>query len=269
MKMAVMMRLLITAAIAAMTLGDGAEAADPAVIASVDLAKSFGASSDWRFLATQGPQIEDPTGGEAEGKAPGAIRLCLTKDTGLSCRPDLGGLLRLSRGDDLFSEPHFLGGPEIVRSARNDALLLVRVSSLHAMNGDQRVGFALLAYDRTKDGFQTIYTHSTGRNNNQEIRYVKAGPLKGAVIVAEPTDDAPFGFWISVSQQKAGAMYQQVLRYRSATRYGDGNPLAVIDSEMPNIQQRLGLWRTGMPLPTPQNKECAKPRLINMALWCN
>ncbi len=27
--------------------------------------------------------------------------------------------------------------------------------------------------------------------------------------------------------------YHQIMRYRSATRYGDGNPLAVIDCECP------------------------------------
>jgi hypothetical protein len=30
------------------------------------------------------------------------------------------------------------------------------------------------------------------------------------------------------------------LRYRSVTRYGDGNPVPVIDAEMPNILRHLG-----------------------------
>jgi hypothetical protein len=70
------------------------------------------------------------------------------------------------------------------------------------------------------------------------------------VIAAEPTDDAPYAYWIAVSRLGAGG-YAQALRYRSATRYGDGNPLSVIDSEMPNILQRLGLWRSGSPPPLP------------------
>jgi hypothetical protein len=262
------MRLLAVAAIAVMSLAGVARAVPAAVIASIDLSRPFGAPVGWRFIATQGPAIADPTGGEGEDEAPGAIRLCITRDKGTSCRPDLDRLLRLSRGDDLFSEPHFLNGAEIVQGTANRALLLVRASSVHAANGDQRIGTALLAYDKTKDGFLTVYAHSTGRNNNQEIRYVTAGPLKGAVIAAEPTQDAPFSFWITVSQQEAGLMYSQKLRYRSATRYGDGNLLAVIDSEMPNIQQRLGLWKVGMPLPTPRDKACPRPRLINKALWC-
>ena len=34
----------------------------------------------------------------------------------------------------------------------------------------------------------------------------------------------------------------------------DGNPPAVIDSEMPNIEERLGLWRPGQRLPTPRHR---------------
>jgi hypothetical protein len=64
-----------------------------------------------------------------------------------------------------------------------------------------------------------------------------------------------------------GYHYRQVLRYRSATQYGDGNPLAVIDSEMPNILRRLGMWRAGQPLPAPRG--CKRPHLIKDALWCS
>lgn len=61
--------------------------------------------------------------------------------------------------------------------------------------------------------------------------------------------------------------FKQVLRYRSATRYGDGNPLAVIDSEMPNMAQRLGLWNPGALLPLPAGA-CPSPHLVGLALWC-
>lgn len=65
----------------------------------------------------------------------------------------------------------------------------------------------------------------------------------------------------------AGLHLQAVLRYRSATGYQDGNPLGVIDSDLPNIQRRLGLWRAGQPLPVPA-QGCATPRLVTMELWC-
>jgi len=41
-----------------------------------------------------------------------------------------------------------------------------------------------------------------------------------------------------------------------------------LDSEMANIESRLGLWRPGAPLPLPA-APCPKPRLAGMELWCN
>jgi hypothetical protein len=94
------------------------------------------------------------------------------------------------------------------------------------------------------------------------------GPLRGDVISVDPTNDPPFGYWVTVHRLTPDYRYKQVLRYRSATIYGDNNPLAVIDSEMPNIQRRLGLWHPGEPLPLPKSG-CAKPRLVKTELWCS
>src|SRR3982750_1815685 len=102
----------------------------------------------------------------------------------------------------------------------------------------------------------------------QEIRLVKAGPLAGAVISNNPADNAPFGYWINVYRASAGGDYRQILHYRSATRYNDGNPLAVIDSEMPNILRQLGLWRAGPPLPPPPRPGPRAPPLKS-ELWCS
>jgi hypothetical protein len=232
---------------------------------NLDLAKPFGARSPWRFVASQQAEMADPIG-TGEEKVPGAIRLCITKGSPRNCAPDLGELLALPSGADLFAEPHYLNDARVVSPADNTKLLLLQVASLHAGNNDQRTATALFAYDRPRDAFVQVYGKQTGRNNNQEVRYIPSGALRGAVVSAEPTNDAPYGFWIVVSRLAAGT-YKQVLRYRSATRYGDGNSLAVIDSEMPAIQRRLGLWRPGMPLPVPQGR-CPKPHLVNDALWC-
>jgi hypothetical protein len=62
-----------------------------------------------------------------------------------------------------------------------------------------------------------------------------------------------------------------VLRYRSATLYNDGNPLAVIESEMPNIERRLGLWKPGQrPYPNfgSNDKPCLRPDAMSSRLWC-
>ena len=244
----------------------GSAASPMKVIATMDLSKLFATRSPWRFTAMQGPDTNDTP--SAEGTEPGAIRLCISKDGGRSCRPRLDTLLIVPGGDanDTFSQPHYLGTPTLVHPANGVTLLRIAADSLHAGNGDQLHGTALLRYDRPADAFVPVYEHFVGHNNNQELRYVDAGSLRGAVIVAEPTENAPFGYWITVSRF-IGTGYKQALRYRSATRYGDNNPLAVIDAEMPNIFGHLGLWRSGRPLPVPA-QGCARPHMVKGALWC-
>jgi hypothetical protein len=235
------------------------------IVSRIDLSPAFGAPPGWRFLAFQGPDTADEL--EGEGRAPGAIRLCISRDGGRSCHPDLSRLLSANFGGESSSVPHFLNRIRIVRLRPSRAMLLVEAASLHSGDGDQRVGTAALTFDRARNAFVPAYEKWTGHNRNEEIRYIEAGPLRGAIVSAEPTADAPFGFWIVVNRLAPTGRYRQVLRYRSSTHYGDGNPLAVIDSEMPNIQQRLGLWRPGQRLPLPARR-CPRPRLINHELWC-
>ena len=155
----------------------------------------------------------------------------------------------------------------IVHARGNRPLLFIQVASQHSLDSDQRVGTVVLAYDQEHEIFTFVYEKRTNKNNDQEIRYIADGPLTGAIISVEPTEDAPFGFWITVNRLGPTDGYRQVLRYRSVTRYGDGNPLAVIDSDMPGILKRLGLRHPGTKLPLPPG-ECAKPRLIGEELWC-
>lgn len=236
-------------------------------IASIDLAKAFGARSPWQFVATQGPDIDDPIMGPGD-KVAGLVKLCITRDSGRTCTPDFRESLRLEPGDDYFADVHLVHEARIVRprGPKGAPLLLLKTASLQSANGDAREGTQLLGYDRTKDRFVSAFAKVTGHNNNQEVRYVEEGPLKGDVIVAEPTDDKPFGFWITVQRLTPAGIYKQVLRFRSSTHYGDGNPLAVIDSDMPNILQRMGFWHPGKPIPAP--KGCAKPHMVKGSLWC-
>lgn len=234
---------------------------------SIELSQPFGARPGWRFTATQGPEIPDPFG-DSTDKAPGVIRLCVSPDDGRTCRPSFDKLLASDDKDDLFSQPHFLNDARIVHSRPDLPLLLIHAASLHSGDGDQRVATTALIYDDASDAFIPAYEKQTRRNNNQEIRYLETGPLRGAIISAEPTENAPFGFWITVSRIGPGNRYRQVLRYRSTTIYDDGNSLAVIDSEMPNLQQRLGLWHPGSKLPMPAGP-CPRPHLIKQELWCS
>ncbi len=156
----------------------------------------------------------------------------------------------------------------VVRShgASGQPLLLLVTASLHSGDGDQLVLTQVMAYRRGPDRFVKAYEHWTGTNNNQEVRFMPAGPLAGDIIAVEPTDTAPFGYWVTVNVFTARG-YRPVLRFRSATTYADGNALPVIDSEMANILSRLGMWRPGLPLPLPATP-CAKPHLRQGELWC-
>ncbi|HEX4737868.1 MAG TPA: hypothetical protein VH331_09930 [Allosphingosinicella sp.] len=262
------MRTLATSALILIALwaSGGAHAAAAGVISSIDLSKPFDTRSTWRFTASQSPEIDDPLWAQG-GKVPGSVHLCISNDEGKSCRPDLRGIIGTPDANNLFWEPHYFNGARIVRPHGGRALLLVQAASLNSGDGDQAVATEVLAYDRRRDRFVPVYRETTGRNNNEEVRYMAGGPLEGAVISAEPTERAPFGFWVTVHRLTPAYIYRQVLRYRSATHYGDGNPLAVIDSEMPNIARRLGLWRPGSPPPLPKER-CPRPHLIRMELWC-
>ena len=238
----------------------------PTLTVSKDLSKPFSTRSAWSLAVTQAPSMDDPIG--MNGQVPGAISLCLHKDAG-PCDADLQTTMPYPGPDQSFSEPHYLNRDKVFFPGQGPAtpILLVQTASLHAVDGDQVVFTQVMAYRADADSFVRIYSHQMEANNNQEVRYVDAGPLRGDIIEADPAQTAPFGYWITVNAFTPGSSYRQVLHYRSATAYGDGNGLPVIDSEMPNIQQRLGVWRAGLPLPLPA-AACPKPRLIRMELWC-
>lgn len=236
----------------------------PAVIAAIDLTGPFATRSPWRFTATQEATIDDPI---LAGKAPGEVRLCLRKGASGLCDAQLQEALRAGSQEDLYARPHYLNKVQIVQGDAGAPLLLVQTASLHGANNGHLIFTQALAYRRGADQFVRVYGHLTGSNNNQEVRFIERGRLKGDIISAEPTENAPFGFWMSVNALTPGRGYAEVLRYRSATRYGDGNRLSVIDSEMANIERRLGLWRPGSPLPVPAGR-CPAQHLIHLELWC-
>ena len=238
------------------------------VIRSIDLTGPFGTRSAWQFEASQGPPVDDVDG--SDEKAPGAVAICLRKGGSGVCDPALNGHMRASVDDDLFAEAHELERADIVhpRGPAKPPLLLVVTGNLHSANGDQLVRVRAVAYSQATDQFVRAYDHATGRNNNQEIRYMPGGLLAGDIVAVEPTQDAPFGYWVSVSAPGSDGLYREVLRYRSETHYGDGNTLAVIDSEMPATLRHLGLWQPGSALPLPADP-CPRPHLVGMVLWCS
>jgi len=241
-----------------------AQADDGKTLASIDLTGPFKTRSSWIFTATQGPAVADPVvPGET---VPGAIALCLSHDGTTGCDPALGQVLQTGDPDDTTSGPHYLNVAKIENPDDAHPILFVQVSGFPAVNNNRAVMTQALRYDAAQDRFVVAYQHLTGHNNNQEVRYVTDGPMRGDIISAEPTEDAPFGFWITVNRLRPDG-YRSVLRYRSATGYNDGNPLLVIDSEMPNLEARMGLWRPGRPLPLPP-ESCLRPHLVHKELWC-
>ncbi len=83
-------------------------------------------------------------------------------------------------------------------------------------------------------------------------------------------NNAPYGYFVSVYRRDAAGLYAQMLRYLSRTHYNDGNRLSVVDSDMPEILFRLGLWKPGDPLPIPFVKpdDCTKLSLVKGEEWC-
>ena len=134
---------------------------------------------------------------------------------------------------------------EIVFSGPGRTLPLLRIKTCttRCANGNCGVSTFLLAYDRGAQRFRVDFFNMMGRNNNEEARFVENGLLAGSVVVAYPSDNAPFTYFVEVYKRSSDSDYVQVLRYRGNTHYGDGNPLAVIDSEMPETLRRLGLWK--------------------------
>jgi hypothetical protein len=233
------------------------------VEAVVHLQAPFRARSPWTLTVTRGPPPPDL--GEYYEGTPGPLTLCLRKAPAAGCDQVVAVHLGGEDQDKIYDDPTDFRSPEI-RATPRGLVLLIHVASRPGGNGDRIVQTQALAYDRASDRFRSVFVYKTGQNRNEDIRFLAKGPLAGAIVTAEPTDNAPFGYWVQVFRWRQGYAYSRVLKFRSSTRYGDNNPLAVIDSEMPNILGRLGLWRTGQPLPAPDH--CPKPHLVKGALWC-
>ena len=256
---------LIAAFCASAAISDPAPA--PQSISPVDLTKLFHTRSPWILTGAQGPQEQDY--GMADG--PGPLSLCLRKGPAGPCQSAQVSAPQIDEepaGPDWTPRYLLAAAPAYPLGPKAPPLLEIVTASQHSGDGDQIVVTQFLKYDDARDAFERVYLHSAPHNHNEEVRFVAQGPLRGAVISADPTGNAPFGYWIAVSQLTPERTYRQTLRYRSATRYNDGNALAVIDSEMPNIEQRLGLWKPGSPLPLPAHKPCPSPHLKRGELWC-
>jgi len=244
------------------------------VIAHLDLTEPFQTKSQWSLVIAKQPDAESLMVNGA-GSPVGAMSVCFVENNRPDCTEEIFfAKLRDKRvpyrsGErpfyELFAGDIVFAGPE-----RTRPLVRIQACSVLAANGDCLASLFLFDYDQNIDSFRVSFAKSEGMNNNQEVRFVESGPLLGNVIVAYPTSNAPFTYFIEVYERKSDSDYARVLRYRGKTRYGDGNRLAVIDSEMPEILRRLGLWKTGDPLPAPPRmpRSCTQLVMRKDVLWC-
>lgn len=240
-------------------------ATEPKIISHIDLMKPFGTVTQWTFVAVQegGPpptKIEDH----------GPILICLVQSATPDCAEHF---YQHASGDQpWFNTPFHLLASRIVHASRDNStpLLLVKVCTAEIFDGNCGIATSLYRYDRRADRFVCVFLNVTGRNNNESTRFVERGPLQGDVIVDYPTDRAPYTYWIEVYRAGESGDYVRILRYRGRTGYNDGNPLAVADSEMPEILRHLGLWQPGGVLPVPAQlpQKCSDLFMRNGEEWC-
>jgi hypothetical protein len=233
------------------------------VIANLDLTRPFETRMQWTFVAAILPGSHFD-GADAQSVYGGALAQCFVENLAPHCTYAMP-----KKDSDWFSTPIELYSVMVVFGGANNTrpLLLIKTGSAHGGDVSHSIYTELFIYDRQSNEFRSVFYNATGSNNNQETRFIEQGPLRGDVIVADPTSSAPFGYWISVySRDRKDGYSCNPLRYRSATHYGDGNHLPVIDSEMPGILLRMGLWRPGDPLPAPPG--CSRPVLRHGEEWC-
>lgn len=238
---------------------------EPKVISHIDLTAGFGTATQWTFLVVQDGGHPIPDFEES-----GPIFLCLVKAVSPDCAEDL--YQHVNSEQPWPETPYHLFAGRVVYAGQNRSspLLLVKVCGQEGGNGNCEIATALYRYDREADRFSRVFLNVTGRNNNEATRFVERGPLQGVVIVNYPTEHAPYTYWIEVYRAGDSGRYVQILRYRGHTGYNDGNPLAVSDSEMPEILHRLGLWQPGYALPVPAHmpRGCSDLFMRQDEEWC-
>ena len=237
----------------------------PRVVSHIDLTEPFGTVTQWTFVV-----IQDGGQPPTELEDHGPIFLCLVKAASPDCA--LHFYQQVSSDMPEIDTPYHLSAGNVVYANQNTSnpLLFVKVCGAQGPNGNCGIATALYRYDKGTDRFIRVFLNRTGRNNNQDTRFVESGPLQGDVIVNNPTENSPYTYWIEDYRAGDSGQYGQILRYRGHTGYSDGNPLAVADSEMPEILRRLGLWKPGDPLPVPAHlpQGCHDLFMRNYEEWC-
>lgn len=244
------------------------------ILKHLDLTQEFQTKSRWSLVVAKQPD-EESNFEDGRGNRVGAFSFCFVLNDTPDCSEEL--LLqryREGRTDFRSGEPafHHLIRSEVVFSGPGKTLplLWITVCEYVGANGNCGVSTFLVDYDRKSDRFRVVFFNQTGRNQNEETRFVESGPLLGSVIVAYPMMRAPFKYMVDLYRRTSRIDFSKVVSFRSGTSQGDGNPLAVIDSEMPELLRRMNLWKPGDALPMPPQLPtgCGRLTLRKGVLWC-
>lgn len=271
--------LLILLCVALLVAGFSAKAfaADPMsyeIVSSTDLTMPFHTKTKWRFVVTQAPSndIDSEPGPlffcflhEGKPSCPSVVvRSCDYLDKKPSC----------PRGfkPDNFTQPYnYFGNVAVIYPTKSSKspLLVVTVSGNYGGPGTPS-GPKIWAYRRKYDRFDQIFSGDRSSNTEGEVRLITSGPLAGDVIANNDTGRWPYPYEIMVYKFLRSENYVRILDYNSKAKYRDGNPLKVIDEEMPEIERRMGVWRPGEPLPVPPQmpSSCRTIELHDGIEWC-
>jgi hypothetical protein len=230
-------------------LSSNADPMNYKVISNTDLASAFHTKTKWRLIITQEP-------GDEENPDVGNLHFCFLQENKPICS-DLNY--------NTFDGVNIIPPSEKLRWP-----LLVLTADEWSGGPGQPKGTMVWAYRPKPDKFDLIFSNQTSQSRNQETRIIVDGPLSGDIVVAIPTERAPWPYEITVYRLSQSAHYARILDYNTTTRFDDGNPLAVIDAEMPEIERRLHLWKPGDLLPAPLRMppRCRTVELQKGIEWC-
>lgn len=221
---------------------------DANVLSSIDLTTPFHTKGSWQFVI-KGTGRDRPNAEDAFVP----LNFCFVKNGEATCAE--------VEQNDLVSSDVLYPTP-----GSAEPILTVVANIFTGGPGGCCTTF-LWAYDAKADRFDQILVRGAPHNNNGEVRVITNGPLAGDIVISTPTANAPYRYRIAVYRLE-NLTYREILNYEGNSRYNDGNPMAVIDAEMPTMLGRLHLWKPGDALPIPARAHCEKLEMRNQVEWC-
>jgi hypothetical protein len=253
-KFLAIMLVLVSGLMSAVSAG----AADPlsfGVVSTTDLTSVFHTKTKWSLVITH-----EPYDGGAGDTPVGNLHFCFVHDGKTSCSN---------------TSPYniFESSSTFQPRDKSQNPLIVVTAGWTGGGSAFLYGPLIWAYHPKLARFDLIFSATENKSNNGEVRFITSGPLAGDVVLDRLTSPWPYRYNIVVYRLLRSESYVKILDYNGNTTEGDGNALAVIDAEMPQIEQRLHVWKLGDPLPTiSQNSmppQCKTGiRLQKGLLWC-